>query len=78
MVGIEVLANVGVNTGGFTARGFDFRVFARKAVHIRSRAAKVGNNARKAGDFIADFFEFADDGLDAEDTGIILITQDKK
>lgn len=63
MVGVEVLANVGVNTRGFAARGFDLRVFAGEAVHIRGGAAEVGNHPSETGHFVADFFDFADDGF---------------
>ena len=61
VVGVQVRADAGEHARRLAARGFDFRAFASNAVHVRGRAAEVGNDAGEARHFVADLFDFAND-----------------
>src|SRR5471032_1344769 len=63
VVGVQVRANAREHARWLAARGFDFRGLAGDAVHVRGRAAEVGNDAGEAWDLVADLFDFANDRL---------------
>ena len=63
VIGVEVLADAGVDATRLAAGGFDLRVFAGQPVHVGGRPAEVGNDAGKTGHTVADFLDFADDGF---------------
>ncbi len=63
VVGIQVRADAGEHARWLAARGFDFRALAGDAVHVRGRAAEVGNHPGKARHLVADLFDLANDRL---------------
>ncbi|MNO87222.1 hypothetical protein D3C76_786410 [compost metagenome] len=63
VVGVQVRADAREHAGRLAARGFDFRCLAGDAVHVRGRAAEVGNDAGETWHLVADLFDFANDRL---------------
>ncbi len=62
MIGIEVLADAGINTGQFAAGFFYAFRLAGHAIHIGRRPAEVGNDAGKAVDLVANLLDLVQDG----------------
>ena len=63
VIGIQILANIWVNTARLATGRLDLRALAADPVHICSRPTKIGNNARKAGHLIADIFNLSNNGV---------------
>ena len=63
MIGAQVVADVGENTGELAARGFDFRILARQTVHIGRRAAQVRDDAGESRCLVTDRLNFTQDRI---------------
>ena len=63
VIGVQVRADAREHARRLAARGFDFRALAGDAVHVRGRAAEVGNHPGKARHLVADLFDLANDRL---------------
>lgn len=63
LIGVEILADAGVNARRFAAGCFYFRVLASQTPHVGGRSAQVGDIAGEVGRGIADSFDLADDRI---------------
>ena len=61
VVGIQVLADLRINARQPAADALDFFVAASKTVHVRRRAAQIGNDSGEPVHVIADFLDLAED-----------------
>jgi hypothetical protein len=59
VVGVQVLADAGVDAAGLAAGGLDLRALAAQAVHVGRGAAQVGDGAGEALDLVADVLDLA-------------------
>ena len=58
---VQVLADSGIDAGGFTANRLDLRVLAGEAVHVRGRPAEIGDDTGEAVDLVSDILDLAQD-----------------
>src|SRR5471030_192683 len=63
VVGVQVRANAREHARWLAARGFDFRGLAGDAVHVRGRAAEVGNDAGRSEEHTSELQSLANDRL---------------
>ena len=69
VVGVQVLADAGVDAAGLAAGGLDLGALAAQAVHVGRGAAQVGDDAGEALDLVADVLDLADDRVFASGSG---------
>ena len=75
MIGIQVLADAGEHAAWPATGGFNFFRIAGEAIHIRGRAAQVGDNAGEAWHRVANLLDFLEDrflGAALDDSPLML------
>ena len=63
VIGVQILANIWVDTAGLTARRLDLWALTADPVHVGRRSTEIRNNASKARHLIANIFNLADHGV---------------
>ena len=63
VIGVQILANIWVDTAGLTARRLDLWALTADPVHVGCRSTEIRDNASKARHLIANIFNLADHGV---------------